>query len=357
MHEITLNVASGEMSRFLALANGKPPIWANLGQIVTSAQTAAEALKLAHLDFTLADAPLYTQWSKAGLLQVPTHKAIVRLDTKESVGIVGKDFSVYQPVQAFDFTNALRETNEANYISAGLLRNGSQMFILMGVTDACFSIGEDKHETYLLFCTGFDGSMRRTTKLVTTRVECANTMAMALGQTGTTFAIKNTKNANTRMESVKAMLQGVKQNAQGLKTKLEKLANVKLNRETYKAILDRVFPVNEETEKQTRRNNILSTVTELFESNDKNAFPEQRGTAYNLLNAITNYADHERASRANGHTAEYKRSESALFGSGEQLKQEAFDVILRMTDGSEVIETRYRDVPKTGEDILSDILA
>lgn len=345
MHGFTTDQATGEIARFLAIVNGKPPIWANLGQIVTEAKTAQEALKLAHLDFTLANAPIYTQWKRSGLLAVPDHKAIVRLDTHETVGVVGKDFDVMQPTEAFDFTNTLAETNEANYISAGLLHNGSQMWILMEVPAANISVFEDKHNSYLLFSVGFDGSMARTTKLTTVRVECANTLAMALGGAGTMFRVKNTKNSDKRMEAAKRMLSGVTQDAAQLQTKLEKLARRTLTKQTFVDILDTLFPKNEQAEKQTRRDNILTTVAEIYESNDNNAFPEQRGTAYNLLNAIINYADHERSTRKGADGSEdVKRSESALFGSGSVLKDQAFDVIYRMTDGTEQTRTVFKSV-------------
>jgi hypothetical protein len=66
-----------------------------------------------------------------------------------------------------------------------------------------------------------------------------------------------------------------------------------------------------------------------YEKNDGNAFPEQRGTAYNLLNAVTEYTDHTRSTRGNGNG----RSESAMFGSGERLKAQAVDVIVEAAGG------------------------
>jgi hypothetical protein len=90
--------------------------------------------------------------------------------------------------------------------------------------------------------------------------------------------------------------------------------------------MDKLFPVKakedgEEAESSTRRDNVLAEILSLYESNDNNAFPEQRGTAYNLLNSITEYTDHVRQSRMDA------RAESALFGSGKALKDRAFQLI------------------------------
>lgn len=90
------------------------------------------------------------------------------------------------------------------------------------------------------------------------------------------------------------------------------LATRKMTREAMGSILDRLFPqskdANGKPQDSTRRNNILSDVLRCYESNDRNAFPEQPGTAYNLLNAVTEYTDHMRSAR-NG-----ERAESVMFG-------------------------------------------
>lgn len=50
-----------------------------------------------------------------------------------------------------------------------------------------------------------------------------------------------------------------------------------------------------------------------------------RGTAWGLLNAVTEYVDHERRARS----SEY-RMDSAWFGQGAVIKQKALDVALQL---------------------------
>ena len=50
------------------------------------------------------------------------------------------------------------------------------------------------------------------------------------------------------------------------------------------------------------------------------AMPHVKGTAYGLLNAVTEYVDHQRGGDAT-------RLSSAWFGSGEGLKNEAFALL------------------------------
>lgn len=347
----------GKYQRFLATSNGVKPIWEGLGTIVDKAQTWSEAARLAGLDFELKDAELNTIFEI-----VTTHKAIVRSDTGATVGIVGRDFGTVQPAEAFGFLDCLKETGEAHYISAGLLgETGGKMWILMAVPGASFEVTEgDKNDTYLLFAQGFDGTMSLMSKLTTTRVECNNTLSVALSDSNFTLKLRHSKNIGERLLDARKLLSGVTQNAHTLESKLRKLAGRKLKREGYMAIMDKIFPKKEDV-KQGRREGILEEITNLYMSNDRNAFPEQKGTAYNLLNAITNYADHQRASRANGHTADHNRAESALFGSGDALKSKAMEVIYQMTDGTEEVRTVVagasfaEDAPRFGG-LLDDIL-
>ena len=50
-----------------------------------------------------------------------------------------------------------------------------------------------------------------------------------------------------------------------------------------------------------------------------------RGTAWGLLNSVTEFVDHERRARSN----EY-RMDSAWFGQGAQIKQRALDTALQL---------------------------
>jgi hypothetical protein len=113
-----------------------------------------------------------------------------------------------------------------------------------------------------------------------------------------------------------------------------------------------------EKESSTRRNNVLADILARYESNDGNAFPEQRGTAYNLLNAITEYTDHARSSRGGNGNG---RVESAMFGSGERLKAEALDLILETANGLPVMAAApvYPRIPvkSDGGNLLDQIIS
>jgi hypothetical protein len=152
-------------------------------------------------------------------------------------------------------------------------------------------------------------------------------------------------------------LERIGSEVKGVEAKLNMLATRKLSREAMGTILDRLFPQRKDSDGKpldsTRRDNILSDVLRCYESNDHNAFPEQRGTPYNLLNAITEYTDHVRSTRKDD------KGESAMFGSGNRLKMQAMEVLLESASGlPPVSRTVYvpAAAPTTGS-LLDQVLA
>jgi phage/plasmid-like protein (TIGR03299 family) len=245
----------------------------------------------------------------------------------EFLGSVGEDYAVVQHAEGFKTIDALMQTADgAHYETAGVLGNGETVWALadLGLT---VNVRGDQQDGYVLFSTGHDGSMSHSYRLTMTRVVCQNTLNVALsGKTKAKLTVRHTKNAMSKIHAMGETLQSISADMRSVEDKLKFLASRKVTKDSMVSILDRLFPKakddNGSDRDTTRRTNIVSKVLELYESNDNNAFPEQRGSAYNLLNAITNFTDHERIGD-NG-----KRAVSSMFGSGDALKSNAFGAIL-----------------------------
>ena len=70
----------------------------------------------------------------------------------------------------------------------------------------------------------------------------------------------------------------------------------------------------------------MTKALSLFEGNGKGSSLESsRGTAFGLLNAVTEFVDHERRARSTDY-----RLDSAWFGQGATIKQKALDQALLM---------------------------
>lgn len=327
--------------------------WHGLGQRCANAPSWQEAIKLAGLDWTVSKVQNYA-------MAPNTHKAvpvdsfsIFRDSDHKQIGTVGAGFTLMQNKDCFQFVDCLLEANGgSHYDSAGALGNGATIWCSVRVPKADISVGSDKHASYLLFSTAHDGSMAHTVKLSTVRVVCRNTLNSALRQAGAMVRVKHTANGQARLERAKDLMQSVTIDAKKLEEKLGLLAQRKMTRESFVNVLNKLFPKpKEENANTTRRDNVLSEVIGLYANNDKDAFPEFKGTAYNMLNAVTEYVDHFRNARITnnraGMTLAQARSENAVIGSGDILKNKALAVIdeetVQATNNTPVIVNPMND--------------
>jgi phage/plasmid-like protein (TIGR03299 family) len=337
-HNLMFDNVAGKHAMFSEKA-----AWHKLGLTTGQVLTWSEAMNAALLNWEVMKVQFNNPFD-----QMPIDDyGMFRVDTKQYLGSVGAQYTPIQNEYAFTFVDTLLEAcGNAHYVSAGALGHGERIWCLAKVNGTFGIQGTqgDEHETYLLFETSHDGSKAATCKLTTVRVVCQNTLTMALQGSGTTLRVKHTMNAESKLEQARKLMQGVGVQIKDLEAKLNALASRKVTKESYMAIMKRLFGDWEEKSKEgkatTRIEGKIAEITKLFDSNDKNTFPEIRGTAYNLLNAITEYTDHYAAFRRTegkiDRTDDQLRAESALFGTGSDLKEEAFKVIydVVMTDGS-----------------------
>jgi phage/plasmid-like protein (TIGR03299 family) len=346
---MSANLATDDRTDEIAMwcVGDRDAAWHKLGQRTPDAQNWMEVMQLAHLDWTVEKRELYSTPSLQGVsaIKIPDKMAIFRTDNQAYLGVVGDGYQIMQNKTAFDFIDYLLQARDgAHYESAGVLGKGERIWVMAKLPETIRIAGtEDLTRVYLLIATAHDGSMAYTAKLVAERVVCENTLAIALGEASTAVRIKHTKSAQARLALGLKFMASVGNSVQSLNEKLNILASRKLTRESATNVFDRLFPQTKdekgEVKESKRRDNVLSTILSLYESNDKNAIPEVRGTAYNLLNAITEYTDHFRPARITearkGYSDDQARAENALFGSGEKLKAEALDALLDLTGGIE----------------------
>lgn len=319
---------------------GRQAAWHKLGMVTDRYLTSEELLLHAGLDYT----PEKRQLEWAG---VPVEAwGVFRPDNDAFLGPVGKDYTIVNHAEGFKMTDSLIASRDgAHYETAGCLGKGE---VVWGLADLnmSFEVGKsgDKSESYLLFTTSYDGSHAHQYRITSTRVVCQNTLNVALSaKSASQFRVKHTKNAQARINDAHAALESIGADVQTVADKLNYLSTRRITKEGLVDIMDRLFPAQKDDKGEKRdtpkRNQILADVLERFEYNDGNQFPEFRGTAYNLLNGVTEYADHFRSTRGTD------RVESAMFGSGDKLKTQAMEVIMMAANGMPVVETRQVFTP------------
>lgn len=318
------------MAHNIATINGKHSIftgrnqgaWHKLGVTIDGCATWQDAIELAGLNWNVEKRSLYDGNGQA----VPVW-GMFRDTDNQFLGSVGERYQGIQNADAFAWVDALIGDNGAHYDSAGALGNGEVIFCSAHLPSAGFEVVEgDTHQTYLLFKTSHDGSLSAVCKLTDVRTVCQNTLNAALRTAGAELKIKHTRNAADRMEQARKLITSGQKTAELIRDKMRLLSQKKVTRESMESIFKRLFPTSDNGDMATKTKNNIADILNLYEYNDNNAFPIVRGTAYNLLNAVTEYTDKLRTAKG-GIDIETARAESALFGSGEKFKETAFDVI------------------------------
>jgi phage/plasmid-like protein (TIGR03299 family) len=317
--------------------------WHMLGQRCDSAATWEQAVDLAGLNWKVFKQRNYARQPMSAKVVETDSYTVFRDSDNAQLGTVGPEYTVKQNAECFQFVDTLLEANGgAHYDSAGALGNGARIWCAVRVPRADIAVGDDKHESYLVFTTSHDGSMSHTAKLTTVRVVCQNTLNSALSSEGAMFRVKHTAQADARLDRAKQLMTGIVVDAKSLETKFKQLAARRMTRESMVAVLNRLFPApKEENANTTRRENVLTDVLGLYAGNDNGAFPEIAGTAYNLLNAVTEYTDHFRSARitgsrqGQGYSVPQARAENAVSGTGDRLKNSALAVIDKVTEVAE----------------------
>lgn len=312
--------------------------WHKLGQLINVPVGSSEALSLAGLDWSIAKKPLWT----SDLDAVPKHVAVLRSDTKAVMGVVGNDWEPLQNREMFTFLDSLAQTtDQVIYETAGALGQGETVWVLAHLPDLTIRIGEDTSKTYMLVFNGHAGNRLLTVAPTTIRVVCQNTLRMASAQIHgnrhrplleSGFRIRHTKGMKAALADVASAYASTRASHQATKEAYEFLAAVPLSEWLIRSVFERSFRYDIAPSEADRAKAIKEArdqkLREILASSTCNV-SGTAGTAFALLNAVTEYVDHLRPTRTReGQTTNTQRFASAHWGSGAQVKQSAWETIM-----------------------------
>lgn len=354
-----LNIHNNRVSFF----SNKIPAWHKLGTIVEGARTWQEAIKLANLDYEVRKEQLVHPRTGEPL---DSTFGIFRSDNDVFLGTVGERYTPIQNRFMFEFMDAiLSADNKAHYETAGVLGKGEKVFMLANLTDEFDLHGSgDKHKAYLAGVGSHDGSSSTRFFVTEVRIVCANTVQIALNRAGNSgVSVRHTINAEARLDAKLRDLQSARQAFRSTMEKLEFLAERKVDSKVVDTVLEQVFGLKDGIENaSSRAKGSVELVKSLLESNDNNAFPQFRGTAYNLFNAVTEYVDHYSETRSTsgrvGIDKSVLRAESAMFGRNSEFKAKALDIILKQAETLKTVSQHktYSLAKQTESSVLEQIL-
>lgn len=303
--------------------NGVP--WHHLGTPVKGLMTKQQVLEAApSLAFGVRKVPVLT----IDGTPIPGWCATIREDTGAPLGMVTTSYQIFQTDEMLDWGDALVDSGEAHYETAGALFGGRTVFALMALdTDIVVPGDNGSIMRFLLLYTGHDGRHALTGKMTMVRVVCANTFSLALRGAGNSIVLRHTSGIATRLEDARRAL-GI--SLAYTETFEKVMADLMKQAMTDKDVTDfteALLPIKEGIEVATRTETLRSEILAIYRNSaNLDGVP---GSAYRALQAVAEWADHSRTYRtrvANGSAAD-ARAMSILEGTAADTKQRALALL------------------------------
>jgi phage/plasmid-like protein (TIGR03299 family) len=304
---------------------GQTP-WHGLGNQLTTKQPIEVWAQQAGMDWNILETPVrYIAGGKDYLGELKgfaERNVLYRSDTFAPLSVVGQRYKVVQPREILEFYRDLTEISGFELETAGVLKGGKKIWALAKTGQTTVLKGNDVTNGYVLLATACDGSMATTAQFTSVRVVCNNTLAIALD--GCSGAVKVPHSTTFDAQAVKQQLGISVSTWDNFMYSMRTLSDRKVNSRGAQSYFQRVFMDDNKlaVSKSTNRN--IAKVMDLFDGQGRGSdLSSAKGTAFGLLNAVTEYVDHQRTAK----NTDY-RLDSAWFGQGANIKQKALEEAL-----------------------------
>ena len=310
----------------MAYVGDKP--WHGLGNKLTTLKPIDVWKRQAGMDWMIeeSDVRYITGNHTVGAIHsFPEQKVLYRSDTKRPLAVVSKRFQVVQPEEVLEFYRDLTEYAGFELETAGVLKEGKKFWALARTGQSVTLKAKDQVNGYLLLATACDGSLATTAQFTSVRVVCNNTLQIALGDNR--GAVKVPHRSEFNAEAVKQQLGITVAPWNRFVAKMKDLVACPVDPDSVDGLLRRVLIYPGQSGKAPVVNEQATrSVRALYDGGGRGAqLASSRGTAWGLLNSVTEYVDHHRRARSEDH-----RLDAAWFGQGAQLKQRAWDEVMKL---------------------------
>lgn len=325
--------------------------WHGLGNQLTPNQPIEIWAQQAGMDWRIESSNVsYMAQNERGqsiILPYEEQRVLYRSDTHAPLSVVSQRYQEVQPKEILEFYRDLTEQSGFELETAGVLKGGKKFWALARTGQTSTLKGKDVSNGYILLATACDGTLATTAQFTSIRVVCNNTLAIALrGQNSSAGVVKVPHSTKFDASMVKQQL-GISVRAWDEHMyEMKQLSQRKVTQGEAAAFFDAVFNntnlsvqdqeeniiqfyrnvANQAANKTEPNGRAMSKVMNMFNGQGRGAeLSSAKDTAYGLLCAITEFADHERRAMSTDH-----RLDSAWFGAGAGLKQRGLEQALRL---------------------------
>ena len=300
--------------------------WHRLGTVLENPPTIQEAIELSGLNWPVELKPLFLE---NGTLV--THKAVVRGDSGNVLGIVGPRYQPLQNAEAFNWFNAFVENGEVSLETAGSLDEGRRIWVMAKIArDPSVIVPNDEILKYLMLSNSHDGTLAIRVGYTPIRIVCANTLAMAHNSNASKLIrIRHTASSKVALDKLQDIMNLVDREFEATAEQFRFLASKTFNqkdvREYVKAVLgkDKIA----EQDLPTRTKNQLDEIIGLLEDENQR-LNGVNGTYWAAYNAVNQYLNYDASRNDNN------RMSSLWFGVNANTNKSALDLALEFANAA-----------------------
>lgn len=306
---------------------GETP-WHGLGNALAPKQPLEVWAEQAGMAFQILETPVrYMAESSGALGSIMTfgdQKVLYRSDTKAALSVVSNRYQVVQPREILEFYRDLTEISGFELETAGVLKEGRKVWALARTGQSTSLKGEDTVNAYLLLATACDGTLATTAQFTSIRVVCNNTLAVALSSGSNAIRVPHSTSFDPL--AVKQQLGVSVSSWDAFMYRMRTLSERKVRSHEAMNYFLRVFTDPDQAPSALTNERAIKRVQALYEGHGQGAeLASAKGTAWGLLNSVTEFVDHQRRARSQDY-----RLDSAWFGAGAGLKRRALDEALKL---------------------------
>lgn len=279
---------------------------------IKDCKTTAEVLEFGNQIWQPAESKLFDQHGN----EIKSHKAILRDDTNQALGVVGNGYVAMDLQESFEILDTL-VGDQGLHFEELLMFDGGKRSILKVAMDDMILKENDIVKPMINIVQSFDGSKSYHIFFSMLRLICTNGM-MGIGKESI-MNIRHTKSMPDRVKLAETAMTNALGYFSNMKDISLKMISEKINMSYTDLILKELFGEDEKADGKvrTRTVNMKNKIIELFKSGIGNGGE----TKWDLLNGVTEYVDHHRSGTADNKTY------SSEIGSGAKLKKRAFELL------------------------------
>ncbi|NAS22475.1 DUF932 domain-containing protein [Herbidospora sp. NEAU-GS84] len=249
----------------------------------------------------------------------------VRTDTGDPLGVVGGKYVPIQNRDLFVFLQDLVDNHGVIWESAGALRGGKRVFVTMRLPEDVRIDADginDEIVPFVVMLNSHDGRSPAQALVTPWRVVCANTERFAVRDAHTSWRVRHTASALTRIDEARRTLGLSMEYYQEWAAEETLLARTEIALNDFDKLITELWPVDQDAPVRTlnaaerRRDGLNGMFRAEIETLGQTAYAAER--------AVTDYLDHVAPRRpGRSMTEEIARATALLEGTDDEIKTRA----------------------------------